>query len=447
MGNRNLSLTQGKPLYKILIFSIPLVLGTFFQQFYSFVDSIIIGRCISNQALGGVGATYSLNFLIIGFIQGFCIGLSIPLSQSIGAKNKIDMQRFFWNGTWLCIIVSIVLGVMMTWSTPWLLALIKTPANLLNSAILFIRPQFSCLGVTILYNFSASVLRAMGDSRHPFYFLVLASFLNIALDFLFIITLHWGVTGAAWATILAQLFSGLLNIFWIKKKYNNIFLKTPKLKFSTVHVKRLLYISLPMGFEYSISALGAIVMQVAINHMGSAIVIAQTAGEKIRQTFTLPMESIGMGMTTYVGQNIGAKSLKRVQQGIKAGIQIQFVYCIFCLVIIMLFAPQLSEFMLGYHHDLIVLSSLYLRIMSMTFILHGSLMIYRNTLQGLGYSFQAILSGICELTGRSLTSFIAITMSSFTTICLINPAAWGLALAYCMFITIKKIKQLIKQKS
>lgn len=113
----------------------------------------------------------------------------------------------------------------------------------------------------------------------------------------------------------------------------------------------------------------------------------------------------------------------------------------------MLFAPQLSEFMLGYHHDLIILSSLYLRIMPMTFILHGSLMIYRNTLQGLGYNFQAILSGICELTGRSLTSVIAITMSNFTTICLINPAAWGLALAYCMFITIKKIKQLIKQKS
>lgn len=447
MQNRTRDLTIGNPLKQIFTFSVPLVLGTLFQQLYSFVDSIIVGRFINSDALGAVGATYSLNFLIIGFVQGFCVGLGIPLAQRFGAKDHEDVQHFFWNGVYLCILISLLFGTVMTFACRSLLVIMQTPAPLLNGAVAFIQPQFTFIGVTVLYNFSASVLRSFGDSAHPFYFLAFASLLNIALDFLFIYYWHWGISGAAAATLIAQLVSGLLNLYWLVRKSRVIDFHQPRLAVSKKHCGRLAYIALPMGFEYSVSAIGAVIMQLAINSLGTVYVIAETAGEKIRQMFTLPMESVGMGMATYVGQNFGAKRLDRIHRGIKDGLKIQLFYCIFCLIVIMLFADPLSRLVLGNHPHLISLSALYLRIMCTTFILHGSLMIYRNTLQGLGFSVQAIISGVGELVGRSLTSFITIATASFVGVCLINPTAWIFALIYCVYMVYHQLRRISKERS
>lgn len=436
----NVDLLTGRPYRKILAFSLPLVWGTVFQQLYSLVDSIIVGRFISS-ALGAVGATYSLNFLIIGFIQGFAVGLGIPLAQGYGAHDQLNVQRYFWNGVYLSIVISIVFGFSMFLATPWLLTIMQTPKSLIRDACLFIQPQFLFIGVTTFYNFSASVLRSFGDSKHPFYFLIIASFTNIILDILFIPIWKWGVIGAAVATIIAQLLSVLLNLLWLIMKSKVIDFHTPQLSFSAKHCWYLSYVALPMGLEYSISAIGAIIMQLAINSLGASAVIAQTAGEKIRQMFTLPMESIGMGMATYVGQNYGAKKIGRIRQGIHDGVWIQLIYSVTCLIVIMISADWLSRVVLGNRPALIKMASLYLRVMSTTFILHGSLMIYRNTLQGLGYSMQAIVSGIGELTGRGLISWITIITASFISVCFINPAAWGLALIYCVVMVNHEIKK------
>ena len=432
-------LTIGRPRQQIIFFSLPLVFGTVFQQLYSFIDSIIVGRLISSEALGSVGATYSLSFLIIGFVQGFCVGLGIPIAQSFGAHHTKDIQRYFWNSVYLCIIISTVFGFGMTILTPILLTIMHTPQQLLPAAIAFIQPQFAWIGITVLYNFSASVLRAFGDSKHPFYFLVGASLLNILLDLFFVGNLKLGVRGAAYATLIAQFISGLANIFWLVTKINMIKFKKEYLAFSSHYFYRLIYISVPMGLEYSISAIGAIIMQLAINALGPQVVIAQTAGEKIRQMFTLPMESVGMGMATFISQNYGAKKIQRIRQGIHDGVTIQVGYCIFCIAVIMLSATPLSYLVIGKNQHLIQLSARYLRLMSLTFFFHGSLMIYRNTLQGLGFSIEAVLSGVGELIGRSCGSLIAIVLMSFTAVCFINPVAWSLSLLYCYWMVNRKL--------
>ncbi len=442
MENNRLDLTTGKPIQRILQFSTPLIFGTLFQQLYSLVDSIIVGHFISANALGSVGATYSLNFLIIGFMQSSCVGLGIPISQSVGASSNRDVQRFFWNGLYLSIAISIFFCVLMTYYTEPLLIAMRTPQPLLHDAVIFIRPQFIFIWVTVLYNFSASVLRSLGDSRTPFYTLVLASLLNIIIDIVLIGGFHWGVIGAAVATIIAQAVSALMNIIWLVKTSTIINFRHPQLQFSAHHTYRLAYIAFPMGIEYSISAIGAIIMQFAINSLGTVYVVSQTAGEKIRQMVTLPIESVGMGMSTFIGQNFGAHSMARIRQGIKDGMKIQIIYYGICLIIIMLFADPLSELVIGHHPELIRLSSLYLRLMSLTLFLHGTLMIYRYTLQGLGFSFLAIWSGIGELIGRSIVSLVAIILNSFIAVCFINPVAWGLAGGYCCWMVYRQLKKI-----
>ena len=302
-------LTVGKPLFQILRFALPLVLGTLFQQLYSFADTVIVGRCLGTDALGAVGTTYSLNFLILGFVQGACVGFGIPAAETFGAKDKDGLQKYLLNGALLCLVLSVVFTVLTTLMAGPLLRLIHTPEELYTDAVLYIQIIFLGIPATVLYNYASSVLRALGDSRHPFYFLLVASVVNILLDYLFIVPLGMGVDGAAIATVLSQLLSGGLCAYWFftrTAKLEGLAFRQPRTLLSAGHCKRLAYIGLPMGFEYSVSAIGAVIMQDAINLLGSTAVAAQTAGEKIRQMFTLPMESVGMAMATYVGQNHGA---------------------------------------------------------------------------------------------------------------------------------------------
>ncbi len=275
----------------------------------------------------------------------------------------------------------------------------------------------------------------MGDSKHPFYFLLFSSILNIGLDYLFIVPLHGGVAGAAWATVLSQFVSGILNLYWLLRRVQIMDDWNGEMKFSLQHAKRLCIVGLPMGFEYSVSAIGAVVMQGAINMLGSVAVAAQTAGEKIRQMFTLPMESVGMAMATYTGQNYGAGRIDRIRKGIRSGLKIQYIYCILIWIIIFLLKAPLVGFVLGETESEVAREAIrYLFTMSFLFFIHGSLMIMRNTLQGLGYSFQAIVSGIGELIGRSLGGLLAVCGFGFLAICFSNPIAWLFALIYCLIM-------------
>lgn len=439
-------LTVGKPLFQILRFALPLVLGTLFQQLYSFADTVIVGRCLGTDALGAVGTTYSLNFLILGFVQGACVGFGIPVAETFGAKDKGGLRKYLFNGALLCVVLSVVFTIFTTLMAGPLLQLIHTPEELYADAVLYIRIIFLGIPATVLYNYASSVLRAMGDSQHPFYFLLAASVLNIGLDYLLIVSMGMGVDGAAIATVLSQLLSGGLCAFWFftrTAKQEELTFRGQSSLLSAGHCKRLAYIGFPMGFEYSVSAIGAVIMQDAINLLGSTAVAAQTAGEKIRQMFTLPMESVGMAMATYVGQNHGAHRTDRIQQGIKDGCMIQLTYCVAAWVVIFFVKPYAVGLVLGDADPAVTAGAIqYLAIMSLLFCFHGLLMIFRNTLQGLGYSVQAIISGVGELIGRGLGGLLAVkTGLGYVGICLSNPFAWGLAMLYCMFMVRRMLKR------
>ena len=439
-------LTVGKPLFQILRFALPLVLGTLFQQLYSFADTVIVGRCLGTDALGAVGTTYSLNFLILGFVQGACVGFGIPVAETFGAKDQGGLRKYLFNGALLCVVLSVVFTLFTTLMAGPLLQLIHTPEELYADAVLYIRIIFLGIPATVLYNYASSVLRAMGDSQHPFYFLLAASVLNIGLDYLLIVSMGMGVDGAALATVLSQLLSGGLCAFWFftrTAKQEELTFRGQSSLLSAGHCKRLAYIGFPMGFEYSVSAIGAVIMQDAINLLGSTAVAAQTAGEKIRQMFTLPMESVGMAMATYVGQNHGAHRTDRIKQGIQDGCTIQLTYCVAAWVVIFFVKPYAVGLVLCDADPAVTAGAIqYLAIMSLLFCFHGLLMIFRNTLQGLGYSVQAIISGVGELIGRSLGGLLAVkTGLGYVGICLSNPFAWGLAMLYCMFMVRRMLKR------
>ena len=432
---KTMDLTTGHPLRQILIFSIPLVFGTIFQQLYSFADTVIVGRCLGTDALAAVGATSSLHFLILGFVQGACVGFGIPVAQSYGAKDRDEMCRYLWNGTWICLLISLFLSLGSVLLTDTLLAIMNTPEEIFFMARAYIVILFAGISASVLYNYSASVMRAMGDSRHPFYFLLFSSVLNVILDYVLIAFFHMGVSGAAAATVFSQFVSGVLNVWWMFRRMDMIQGKKSQMKPSLPHIKRLCVVGLPMGFEYSVSAIGAVILQNSINTLGSGAVAAQTAGEKIRQMFTLPMESVGMAIATYAGQNFGAGKLKRIRQGIKQGMVIQLVYCVVIWAVLLGMNGLLVQIVLGEAQpEISAEAGRYLFIVSCLFIFHGSLMVFRNTLQGMGYSFHAIISGVWELAGRSLGGWLAVYGAGFTAVCLANPLAWIFALCYCIYM-------------
>ena len=440
-----LDLTQGKPLPLIFKFSLPLVAGTIFQQLYSFVDTIMVGRLVGQGALAAVGTTYSLNFLILGFVQGCSVGFAIPLAKKIGARNREEFQHYFWNGCWLSIFLALALSFGSVGFSPFLLNMIQTPQEILAAANQYIQIILAGIPFSFLFNYGSAVLRAGGDSRRPTLFLVGSSFLNILLDYILIDWFQAEIAGAAWATVTAQGISGLLNFWWIFTKTDLLAHSKKQMSWSFHHIRVLAKVGLPMGFEYSVSALGAIVMQSAINSMGSLVIAGQTTGEKIRQMLTLPMESVGMAMATYAGQNEGAHKPNRILEGIRAGLTIQLSYCAVRWVLVFVGRQFMTDLVLGSDGgQAAAYSNRYLMIMSWLFFLHGSLMIVRNTLQGMGYSLQAVLSGLGEVTGRAVGSFAAVHGLGFVGIALANPFAWLLALVYCSIMVMIYLRPRLK---
>ncbi len=441
-------LTTGNPLTGILLFSLPLVFGTLFQQLYNFADTVIIGRCLGEHALAAVGVTYSLNFLILGFVQGCTVGFGVPVSQAFGGGKREEVHKYYWNGLWLSAVISVIFTIATWILTVPLLRLIHTPVEILDMAADYIRIIFLGIPLSLFYNHFASVLRALGDSRHPFYFLLLSCVLNIGLDYLLVAVIPLGVAGAAIATVISQGVSGGFNCWWLYAKTDSFSVRKKDLAFSGYHIKQLCVIGLPMGFEYSVSAVGAVVMQNAVNALGSVAIAAQTTGEKIRQMFTLPMESVGMAMATYTAQNYGAGRLDRIKSGIKSSLLIQYIYCIAAWVVIFFAKAGLVALVLGENTSPVAEGALeYLTRISVLFAFHGSLMVFRNTLQGMGYSIQAVVSGIGELIGRSMGAALAFTELGFVAICYTNPISWVVALCYCIAMVCWYLHKLNKQTS
>ena len=448
--NQTLDMTRGNPLPLLIRFAIPLILGSLFQQLYSFADTAIVGRCIGSDALTAVGVTGSLNFLVLGFTMGSAMGFCIPISQSVGAGERDEISRNFWNGLYLSIAIGLVISLGVSLFTRPLLAMMNTPAELLDMATEYLTIILVGQITTVLYNYFAGVLRAFGDSRRPFWFLVISSCINVVLDLVLILVIPMGVAGAAIATVTSQAISVLLCIWWLAKKMDVIHRMNgsgEKLtSISPEHMKRICVIGLPLGLEYSVCSIGNVVLQSSINSLGTVVAAAHVCGEKIRAIATMPMESVGMGMATYAGQNFGAKRMDRIKSGIKAGLTIVAVYCIAAWAVLLVLKIPAVHLLLGETASPEALASVeYLGIITTLFVFHGSLMIFRNTVQGMGFGASALASSVMEIIGRSAAGLLAVRFGSFFLICVSAPMAWALACICCIGLCAYYIPKMEKE--
>ncbi|MDR1469176.1 MAG: MATE family efflux transporter [Spirochaetaceae bacterium] len=435
------NLTHGNPLLTILAFSLPLIVGNLFQQFYSMADTYIVGNTIGMQALAAVGCTGSINFLVIGFIFGFSTGASILTSQQYGANDLAGVRRSFAAGIVLAVIVTIVLMIVSITCSGFLLRFLNTPPDLFDDAYRYIIIIFAGMPAITLFNLVSNAMRAVGDSTTPLIFLVVACIINIVLDYVFILVFHTGVEGAAYATVIAQLLSGLACIPVITKKLTVLKLQKkdwPTGKEIVVHAK----IALPVGFQMSIIAIGAVAVTYALNNIGTTAVAAFTTSQKIDMIASMPINSLGLAMTTYAAQNFGAKKYARIIKGVTEAAAVSVGFSALMAVIYFFFGNHLAALFLGNEAEAIALSHTYLKINGVCYPLLAWLFISRYSLQGLGDTVVATLAGILELVGRTAAAILLGAVWGFAGISFSSPLAWALALIPLTTAAVLKMKKL-----
>jgi len=421
-------LTDGKPMRLILGFMIPVLLGCVFQQFYTVVDAIIVGKSLGVEALAAVGATGSVNFLIIGFCMGLCGGFSIPVAQRFGAKDYPAMRQYVANARVLCVGFSLVITIVtVVFCRPFLL-LMQTPPDIIDRAIVYIRIIFWGIPLTILYNMLSGILRALGDSKTPVFFLVLSSLMNIVLDLLFILVFHLDVAGAALATIISQGLSGFACLFYMKRKFSILNLSSDDRKIRSGHLRTLCANGIPMGLQYSITAIGSVILQTSVNMLGSGAVAAVTAGSRIGLFFCTPFHAMGTTMATYGGQNTGAGKLERLKTGLLDCSLMGLVYSVFACLIMYFFGGQLSLLFLDPGaQDILNNAHLFLIINSLFYFPLAWVNIFRFMIQGMGFSRFAIFSGVFEMVARMGVAIFIVPIWKFPAVCFASPVAWVLA--------------------
>lgn len=438
-------LTSGSPLKVILLFSLPLVLGNLFQQFYALADTIIVGRFCGVSALASVGATGSVNYLILGFVIGVCNGFAIPIAQLFGARDYSDLRRHVANAAWLCIAASVVLTISTVALTRPMMQLMQTPDDIIDGAVIYIGWIFAGIPFIFLYNMVAAIMRALGDSKTPLYFLILTSALNIGLDLLFIIPFQMGVLGAALATDISQVISGVLSFIYLSCKFDVLKMQKSDFAYSKKACARLLGIGIPMGLQCSITAIGSVVLQGAVNGLGSDIVAAQTAGGKAAQFLSVPLESIGTAMTTYASQNMGAHDLNRVNKGVNTALGIGCVYSVASFLILRVLDKALiGLFLESSQTEIMANAQSFIFWNSVFYIPLAVLIIYRYTIQGLGYSSLAMFAGVAEMIARALVGFLFVPLWGYFAACIANPVAWFFACFFLIpayIVVFRKLKQ------
>ena len=425
-------LTKGKPLRLLLGFCAPLLIGNLFQQFYNLADTIIVGRFVGVEALAAVGSVGGLNYLVLGFVNGIACGFSIPISWTFGAKDYSQMRRYTANTVWLSIIFAVVLTIVTVALTRPILVWTNTPANIIDLADIYVRTIFWGIPFTLLYNVTSALMRALGDSKRPLYFLLMASFLNIGLDLLCIIVFKMGVFGASFATVFSQAVAGFGSLWYIARHYHELRWSKEEGKLSRDHCLKLCNMGIPMGLQCSITAIGSVVLQGAVNGLGSDIVAAQTAGGKAAQFLSVPLESIGTAMTTYASQNLGAHDLKRVNRGVNTALGIGCVYSIASFIILR-FADKLliGLFLDAGEVEIMANAQSFIFWNSVFYIPLAVLIIYRYTIQGLGYSGLAMFAGVAEMVARAMVGFLFVPLWGYFAACIANPVAWFFA---CFFL-------------
>lgn len=418
-------MTKGSPMRLILGFAVPLLFGLLFQQFYSMVDTIIVGHYLGVEALAAVGATGSVNFLIIGFCMGVCNGFALPIAQEFGAGNAPKLRRFVANSVWLSVIFAVVMTVVVSLLCRSILQWMRTPENIIDGAYDYIIVIFIGIPVVFLYNVTAAIIRSLGDSRTPVIFLVMAAVLNIFLDLLLIIVIPMGVAGAAVATVLSQAIAGVCCLIYMCRKYPILHLSGEEWKWNGECVARLCNMGIPMGLQYSITAIGSVILQSAVNGIGSDAVAAVTAGNKVSMLLMCPFDAMGSTMATYGGQNIGAGDLDRVGKGLKSCTLLGLLYSLIAVGVVFTLGQVLLLLFLDAGETVILANAYaFIRVNVLFYFPLALVNIVRFLIQGMGFSKLAVFAGAFEMLARGLAGFVLVPAFGFPAVCFANPLAW-----------------------
>lgn len=418
-------LTVGKPFRCIMEFWLPVFLGTVFQQFYNMVDTMIVGKYLGLNQLAGVGVTGSLSFLVIGFCIGICSGFAIPVAQAFGAKDRTALRRYVTNSVWYCGMISVIITTVTVMLCRQMLFWMNTPKGAFQYAYMYIVVIFAGIPFTILYNMVSGIFRALGDSKSPVVFLIISSIINIGLDLLFIPGLGMDVEGAALATIIAQGLSGFVSLVYLIKKFDILKMQREDWKPQMSYLKTLTVVGLPMGLQYSITAIGTIVLQAAVNSFGEIAVAGVAAGNKIYALLSCPLEAMGNTMATFAGQNMGAKRPDRIRKGLYQSTLACIILSVVTFGLIVLFGNHLSLLFINKEEvEALAFAYEYILISTIGFPLLTFVLTVRFTIQGMGFSAFAMTAGVLEMAARCFVALVLPAYFGFTSVCLANMSAW-----------------------
>lgn len=439
-------MTVGKPDSVIISFTIPILIGNIFQQFYNMADAIIVGRCVGNRALAAVGSTGTFMFLIYGLVTGMTVGFTVSTAQRFGAGDMDGMRKSVASAIKLAAIVTALMtAVTMIFMRP-MLRLMNTPSDIFDDAYSYIMIICAGIAAQVLYNMLSAILRALGNSKTPLYFLILSALLNIGLDLVFIKVFRMGAAGAAYATVISQLIAGIASFIYIITKVPLLHLKKEDLAYDRVLVGNQLKVGFPMALQYSITAIGTTMVQAALNKLGSTAVASYTAAGKIEQIAGQAYVAIGTTMATYCAQNRGAGRIDRIKEGFKSATCMGFIYSIIAGALIFFFGKYMTYLFVSEDiSEVIGYVDTYLRCISLFFIPLTIVNVHRNGIQGMGFGVLPMMAGVAELIGRGVASVVAAHYRSYIGICMGGPAAWVLAAALLIWMYHMVIRKLEKQ--
>lgn len=424
-------MTSGPCLPLIFNFTLPLLLGNMLQQTYSLIDAAIVGKFLGINALASVGASTSVVFLILGFCNGCCGGFGIPVAQKFGARDYVSMRRLVSVSLKLAGMMSVGIALITCLLCAFILRTMQTPENIFQDAYWYLLITFIGIPCTFFYNLLSSIIRALGDSKTPFWFLLFSTILNVLLDLLCILVFHWGVAGAAIATVFSQGVSAVLCYSYMYRKFEILRMQPADKRFRPELARQLIFVGVPMGLQFSITAIGSIMLQSANNALGTACVAAFTAAMRIKMFFLCMLESLGIAMATFCGQNYGAGKPERIWTGVKAASLMMIVYVAAVAIILWGFSEKfVLLFVDPSETEIIADAALFLHISVSFFPVLGLLCILRYSIQGAGYTKLAMFSGVSEMIARILVSVVAVPLWGFWAVCFGDPTAWVFADAF-----------------
>lgn len=449
MRDATRNMTEGSPAKHIIGFALPMLLGLLFQQLYNMADTMIVGKWLGVEALAAVGSVGSVNFMVIGFCIGVCSGFAIPVAREFGAGDYRALRRFVANSVWISAVLAVVMTVSVCLLCRNILVLMKTPADIIDRAYSYIFIIFLGIPVTYLYNLLSGIIRSLGDSRSPVVFLLISSVINIVLDIVSVKFLHTGVEGPAAATVFSQFISGILCLVYICKRFLILRIEKDEWKPDKKYIMQLFSMGLPMGLQYSITAIGSVILQSAVNTLGSSVVAAVTAGSKVNMFFCCPFDALGGTMATFAGQNIGAGKPKRIKRGVGSAALIGAVYSAIAFTVLYFFGRNAALIFLDAEETEILSHAVrFLFTNSLFYFPLSLLLVFRFTVQGMGYSSLAVFAGVTEMIARIVIAFGLVPVFGFNAVCYANPVSWASAAVfligaffYCLRQSMKKGKR------